>query len=73
MDNIRDYAHSLINNSAYDDETKARIEKFVEDCEDVELLMQAIEKLKDNQLDRIAFGLNYSSKEINKHIKKIIK
>lgn len=69
--NKRQVIHKLLSTSSYGEETKQEIEKWVETCEDSLLLSKAIKKLQDHQLDKIAYGFNYTTKDIIEHIKKI--
>ena len=74
MDNYnqQEFARKLLYTSTLDHNLQERIEKWIDDCEDVELLAKLTAKLKDNQLDPITSGLNYTSKDIGEHFKKIL-
>lgn len=74
MDNYnqQEFARKLLYSSTLDHELQERIEYWIDDCEDVELLAKLIAKLKNNQLDPITSGLNYTSKDITEHFKKIL-
>ncbi len=74
MDNYnqQEFARKLLYTSTLDHESQERVEKWIDACDNVELLAKLIVKLSDNQLDPITSGLNYTSKDIIKHIKKII-
>jgi hypothetical protein len=68
----RDYILSLLEKSAYSHEMRQSIEDWVLTETNPQILHKAIEKLKDNQLDRITSGLNYKESHISQHIKKLI-
>jgi hypothetical protein len=70
--NQQEFARKLLYSSTLDHELQERIEYWIDDCEDVELLAKLIAKLKNNQLDPITSGLNYTSKDITEHFKKIL-
>lgn len=74
MDNYnqQEFARKLLYTSTLDHELQERIEYWIDDCEDIELLAKLIAKLKNNQLDPITSGLNYTSKDITEHFKKIL-
>lgn len=74
MDNYnqQEFARKLLYSSTLDHELQERIEYWIDDCEDIELLAKLIAKLKNNQLDPITSGLNYTSKDITEHFKKIL-
>ena len=69
--NKRQVIHKLLSTSGYEEETRQEIARWVETCDDTVLLSKAIKKLQDNQLDKIAYGFNYTTKDIIEHIKKI--
>ena len=70
--NQQEFARKLLYSSTLDHNLQERIEYWINNCEDVELLARLIAKLKDNQLDPITSGLNYTSKDITEHFKKIL-
>jgi hypothetical protein len=70
--NQQEFARKLLYSSTLDHELQERIEYWIDDCEDIELLAKLIAKLKNNQLDPITSGLNYTSKDITEHFKKIL-
>jgi hypothetical protein len=70
--NQQEFARKLLYTSTLDHELQERIEYWIDDCEDIELLAKLIAKLKNNQLDPITSGLNYTSKDITEHFKKIL-
>ncbi len=74
MDNYnqQEYARKLLYTSTLDHELQDDVERWIDACDNVELLAKLIAKLSDNQLDPITSGLNYTSKDIVEHIKKII-
>ena len=70
--NKKEVAIKLIHTSCYDPIKRGEIEDWVNNCNDSNALGLAIKKLQDNQLDLIAYGFNYTSKDIVDHIKKIM-
>ena len=70
--NKREVAIKLTYTSCYDPIKRADIESWINNCEDTQALGAAIKKLQENQLDLIAYGFNYTSKDVVEHLKKII-
>lgn len=67
------YALSLLETSAYCHETRQFIEEWLLEEKHPEVLQKAIEKLKDNQLDRVSSGLFCNNTHIRNHIRKILR
>ena len=73
---LKDFCCSLVKSSCYDHDKQEEIEKWIWECDNKELLLKASEKLKDNQLNKITQGFGFApitEKEVQKHIKQLIK
>lgn len=67
----KDYALTLLEMSSYDHETRHSIEGWLLAESNPRTLSMAIDKLRDNMLDRVTSGMNYNSTHISNHINKL--